>query len=143
LKLNNNKKNKIMATIFTKIINGEIPSYKVAENEEFIAFLDINPNAKGHTLCVPKKEVNKLFDLDEVTYIKLMSFSRQVALALRQVVDCKRIGMSVVGLEVPHVHVHLIPINAMKDMTFQHKVKMSDDEFKALAEKVAKVFNKM
>ncbi|MGX1024395.1 HIT family protein [Psychroflexus sp. MBR-150] len=132
-----------MATIFTKIINGEIPSYKVAENEEFIAFLDINPNAKGHTLCVPKKEVNKLFDLDEVTYIKLMSFSRQVALALRQVVDCKRIGMSVVGLEVPHVHVHLIPINAMKDMTFQHKVKMSDDEFKALAEKVAKVFNKM
>ncbi|QTY26679.1 HIT family protein [Flavobacterium sp. CS20] len=132
-----------MATIFTKIINGEIPSYKVAENEEFIAFLDINPNAKVHTLCVPKKEVNKLFDLDEVTYIKLMSFSRQVALALRQVVDCKRIGMSVVGLEVPHVHVHLIPINAMKDMTFQHKVKMSDDEFKALAEKVAKVFNKM
>ena len=126
-----------MPTIFTKIINGEIPSYKVAENEDFIAFLDINPNAKGHTLCVPKKEVNKIFDLDEETYIQLMQFSRQVALALRQVVDCKRIGVSVVGLEVPHVHVHLIPINAMKDMTFQHKIKMSDEEFKALAEKVA------
>ena len=129
-----------MPTIFTKIINGEIPSYKVAENEDFIAFFDINPNAKGHTLCVPKKEVNKIFDLDEKTYMKLMQFSRQVALALRQVVDCKRIGISVVGLEVPHVHVHLIPINAMKDMTFQHKVKMSDEEFKALAEAVAEKF---
>ena len=129
-----------MPTIFTKIINGEIPSYKVAENEDFIAFLDINPNAKGHTLCVPKKEVNKIFDLDEETYMKLMKFSRQVALALRQVVDCKRIGVSVVGLEVPHVHVHLIPINAMKEMTFQHKVKMSDEEFKALAEAVAHRF---
>ncbi len=130
-----------MATIFTKIINGEIPSYKVAENDEFIAFLDINPNAKGHTLCVPKQEVNKLFDLDENAYNKLMSFSRQVALALRQVVDCKRIGMSVVGLEVPHVHVHLIPINAMRDMTFQRKVKMSEDEFKVLAAEIAEVFN--
>jgi len=129
-----------MSTIFTKIINGEIPSYKIAENEAFIAFLDINPNAKGHTLCVPKKEVNKLFDLDEETYNKLMSFSRQVALALRQVVDCKRIGMSVVGLEVPHVHVHLIPINAMRDMTFQHKVKMTDEEFKALADEVAEIY---
>lgn len=130
-----------MSTIFTKIINGEIPSYKVAENEDFIAFLDINPNAKGHTLCVPKKEVNKIFDLDEETYTKLMQFSRQVALALRQVVDCKRVGVSVIGLEVPHVHVHLIPINAMKDMTFQHKVKMSDEEFKALAEEIAEFFN--
>ena len=129
-----------MSTIFTKIINGEIPSYKIAENDDFIAFLDINPNAKGHTLCVPKKEVNKIFDLDEEAYIKLMQFSRQVALALRQVVDCKRIGVSVVGLEVPHVHVHLIPINEMKDMTFQHKVKMSDEAFKALARKIADVF---
>ncbi|NBC57317.1 MAG: HIT domain-containing protein [Bacteroidetes bacterium] len=131
-----------MSTIFTKIINGEIPCYKVAESDEFIAFLDINPNAKGHTLCVPKKEVNKIFDLDEDSYLKLMQFSRQVALALRQVVDCKRIGVSVVGLEVPHVHVHLIPINAMKDMTFQHKVKMSDEEFKALAEAVNRQFSK-
>ncbi|MBS3738195.1 HIT family protein [Mesohalobacter halotolerans] len=130
-----------MSTIFTKIINGEIPCYKVAESDEFIAFLDINPNAKGHTLCVPKKEVNKIFDLDEDSYLKLMQFSRQVALALRQVVDCKRIGVSVVGLEVPHVHVHLIPINAMKDMTFQHKVKMSDEEFKALAKKVSRAYD--
>ncbi len=132
-----------MSTIFTKIINGEIPSYKVAENEDFIAFFDINPNAKGHTLCVPKQEVNKLFDLDEETYTNLMSFSRKVALALREVVDCKRIGMSVVGLEVPHVHVHLIPINAMRDMTFQHKVKMTEEEFKALAEQVAEVYLKL
>lgn len=130
-----------MATIFTKIIKGEIPSYKVAENDEFIAFLDVNPNAKGHTLCVPKQEVNKLFDLDEKTYGKLMSFSRQVALALRKAVDCKRIGMSVVGLEVPHVHVHLIPINAMRDMTFQHKVNMDEEEFKALATKISNCFD--
>lgn len=132
-----------MSTIFTKIINGEIPSYKVAENEDFIAFFDINPNAKGHTLCVPKQEVDKLFDLDEETYTNLMSFSRKVALALREVVDCKRIGMSVVGLEVPHVHVHLIPINAMRDMTFQHKIKMTEEEFKDLAQQVAEVYLKL
>lgn len=132
-----------MPTIFTKIINGDIPSYKIAETDDFIAFFDINPNAKGHTLCVPKKEVNKIFDLDEETYSNLMSFSKKVALALRQVVDCKRIGMSVVGLEVPHVHVHLIPINAMRDMTFQHKVKMTNEEFKDLAEQVAEVYLKL
>ncbi|WP_304156324.1 HIT family protein, partial [Mesonia mobilis] len=99
-----------MATIFTKIINGEIPSYKVAETEDFFAFLDINPNAKGHTLCIPKKEVNKIFDLDEETYMELMKFSRKVALAIRKSIECKRVGMSVIGLEVPHVHVHLIPL---------------------------------
>ncbi len=126
-----------MASIFTKIITGEIPSYKVAETEDFIAFFDINPNAKGHTLCVPKKEVNKIFDLDETTYADLMAFSRKVALALRQVVDCKRIGMAVVGLEVPHVHVHLIPLNHMDEMRFEKKVKLTDDEFKDLAKKVS------
>jgi histidine triad (HIT) family protein len=129
-----------MPTIFTKIINGEIPSYKVAETEDFIAFFDINPNAKGHTLCVPKQEVNRIFDLDEGTYSKLMSFSRKVALALRQVIECKRIGMSVIGLEVPHVHVHLIPLNQMGEMTFQQKVKMTDEEFKTLAKKVSEVY---
>lgn len=128
-----------MPTIFTKIINGDIPSYKVAEDDNFMAFFDINPNAKGHTLCIPKKEVNKIFDLDEDTYNKLMSFSRKVALALREVVECKRIGMAVIGLEVPHVHVHLIPLNNMSEMTFQQKVKMTDEEFKALAEEVAEV----
>jgi histidine triad (HIT) family protein len=129
-----------MPSIFTKIINGEIPCYKVAETEDFIAFFDINPNAKGHTLCVPKKEVDKIFDLDEETYNNLMAFSRKVALALRQVIECKRIGMAVIGLEVPHVHVHLIPLNHMDEMRFDKKVKLTDEEFKALANKAAEVY---
>ncbi|MGP1479786.1 MAG: HIT family protein [Capnocytophaga sp.] len=123
-------------SIFTKIINGEIPCYKITENEEFIAFLDINPNAKGHTLCVPKQEISYLFDMEDDHYLRLMAFSKKVAKALEKVVPCKRIGVAVVGLEVPHTHVHLIPISEMKEMTFQHKVQMTDDEFKALAEKV-------
>lgn len=122
-----------MASIFTKIIQGEIPCYKVAEDKDFIAFLDINPNAKGHTLCVPKKEVNKIFDLDAETYSALMKFSRKVAHGLEKAIPCERIGMSVIGLEVPHVHVHLIPINEMKDMTFQHKVQLTPEEFSQLA----------
>lgn len=122
-----------MPTVFTKIINGEIPCYKVAEDERFLAFLDINPNAKGHTLCIPKTEVNKILELDEETYVALMKFSRKVGKALEKTVDCKRIGMTVIGLEVPHVHVHLIPLNEMKDATFQHKVKMTDEEFSSLA----------
>ena len=126
-----------MATIFTKILNGEIPSYKVAEDENFFAFLDINPNAKGHTLCIPKKEVNKIFDLDEDTYMGLMAFSRKVAKALEKTVACKRVGIAVVGLEVPHVHVHLIPLNEMKEMTFQHKVSVTESEFKELASNIA------
>ncbi len=132
-----------MPSIFTKIINGEIPSYKVAENDDFIAFFDINPNAKGHTLCVPKKEVDKIFDLDENTYKKLMAFARKVALALRQVVDCKRIGMAVVGLEVPHVHVHLIPLNHMDEMRFDKKVKLTDEEFQNLANKTAEAYQNL
>ncbi|MEL4306595.1 HIT family protein [Joostella sp. CR20] len=126
-----------MASIFTKIINGEIPSYKIAEDENFYAFLDINPNAKGHTLCIPKKEVDKIFELDEETYMGLMAFSRKVAVALKKVIDCKRVGIAVVGLEVPHAHVHLIPLNHMGEMTFQQKIKLSDDEFKSIAEKVS------
>ncbi|WP_298548529.1 HIT domain-containing protein [uncultured Aquimarina sp.] len=125
-----------MSTLFTKIINGEIPSYKVAEDENFYAFLDINPNAKGHTLCIPKKEENKIFDLDEETYIELMRFSRKVAIALEKSIVCKRVGVAVVGLEVPHVHVHLIPLNDMKEMTFQHKVSMTADEFNKLATEI-------
>jgi histidine triad (HIT) family protein len=125
-----------MASIFTKIINGEIPCYKVAEDDNFIAFLDINPNAKGHTLCVPKVEVNKIFDLSEAQYIELMKFSRKVAVALEKSISCKRIGMAVIGLEVPHVHVHLIPLNSMKEMTFAHKISMSNTEFTALAMKI-------
>ncbi|GAA4275353.1 HIT family protein [Aquimarina mytili] len=125
-----------MPTLFTKIINGEIPSYKIAEDEDFYAFLDINPNAKGHTLCIPKKEEDKIFDLDEDTYLKLMKFSRKVAKAIEKTVPCKRVGIAVVGLEVPHVHVHLIPLNNMSEMTFQHKVSLSKEEFEALASKI-------
>lgn len=126
-----------MPTLFTKIINGEIPAHKVAETEDFLAFLDINPNAKGHTLCIPKKEVNKLFDLDETTYLNLMKFSKKVAHALEKTISCKRIGMAVVGLEVPHVHVHLIPLNDMKEMTFQHKVEMNESQLQEIAKAVA------
>lgn len=129
-----------MSTIFTKIINGELPAHKVAETDEFLAFLDVNPNAKGHTLCIPKKEVNKLFDLDEETYQNLMKFSRKVALALRKTIPCKRIGMSVVGLEVPHVHVHLIPLQEMEDIRFERKIKMSSDEMEKLAKQIAANF---
>lgn len=129
-----------MASIFTKIINGEIPCYKVAEDDNYFAFLDIDPNTKGHTLCVPKKEVDKLLDLDEETYFGLMKFARKVGLAIEKTVDCNRVGMSVIGLEVPHVHVHLIPINEMKDMTFKHKVSMNTEEFIALAKKIQSNF---
>ncbi len=126
-----------MATLFTKIISGEIPSYKVAETEDFYAFLDINPNSKGHTLCIPKKEVNKIFDLDEATYTALMQFSRRVAVALEKAVPCERIGMTVIGLEVPHAHVHLIPLHTMDDARFTHKEKVTPQEFEAIATKIA------
>lgn len=125
-----------MSSIFTKIINGEIPCHKVTEDEKFIAFLDVNPNAKGHTLCVPKKEVNKIFDLDEDLYLELMQFSRKVAIALEKTVPCKRVGMAVIGLEVPHVHVHLIPLNDMTEMSFSHKVTLSSEEFESLAKDI-------
>lgn len=126
-----------MSTIFTKIIQGEIPSYKVAENNDFYAFLDINPNAKGHTLVVPKLEVNKLFDLDENLYLNLMQYARKIAIAIEKTVPCKRVGMAVIGLEVPHVHVHLIPLNDMEDIQFKKKVTMLPEEFKVLAKKIS------
>jgi histidine triad (HIT) family protein len=125
-----------MSSIFTKIINGEIPCYKVAEDDNFIAFLDVNPNAKGHTLCVPKQEINKIFDMEEDHYLALMKFSRKVAKALEKTVACKRIGVSVIGLEVPHVHVHLIPLNEMGEMTFKHKVSLTQEEFEKLAKEI-------
>jgi histidine triad (HIT) family protein len=130
-------KNKTMSTLFTKIINGEIPSYKVAENDDFYAFLDVNPNAKGHTLVVPKKEANKLFELDEETYNGLMRFSRKIAIALEKTIPCKRVGMAVIGLEVPHVHVHLIPLEAMQDIQFMHKVTLKPAEFEVIAKAIA------
>jgi histidine triad (HIT) family protein len=125
-----------MSSIFTKIISGEIPCYKIAEDEDFFAFLDINPNAKGHTLCVPKKETDKIFDLDEKTYMGLMAFARRIGKAIEASIDCKRVAISVIGLEVPHVHVHLIPLQSMKNATFQHKVSCSESEFKSIAEKI-------
>lgn len=125
-----------MSSIFTKIINGEIPCYKIAEDVDFFAFLDINPNAVGHTLCIPKKEVDKIMELDEATYMGLMAFSRKVGQAIEAAIDCKRVGMTVIGLEVPHVHVHLIPLNRMGDATFQHKVSLTADEFKVIAKKI-------
>jgi len=125
-----------MASLFTKIVRGEVPAYKIAEDSQFLAFLDVNPNAKGHTLCIPKKEVDKIFDLEEEMYQELMRFSRKVAIALEKTVECKRVGMAVVGLEVPHVHVHLIPLNSMSDMDFSKSVKMEDEEFKKLAKSI-------
>ena len=125
-----------MSSIFTKIINGEIPAYKVAEDDNYLAFLDVNPNAKGHTLCIPKKEINKIFDMEEEHYLGLMQFSRKVAIALEKTVPCKRVGVAVVGLEVPHVHVHLIPLNNMDEMRFTNKVRLEKEEFEALAKAI-------
>ena len=129
-----------MSTIFSKIISGEIPSYKVAENEDFLAFLDINPNSIGHTLCIPKKEIDNILDLDENTYQELMKFSRKVALSIDKVIDCERVSFSVIGLEVPHVHVHLIPIKKMSDANFTKKVAMNDNQFKQTASLISDAF---
>lgn len=126
-----------MSSIFTKIVNGEIPAYKIAEDENYLAFLDVNPNAKGHTLCIPKQEIDKIFDMEEEHYLGLMKFSRKVAKALEKTVPCKRVGVAVIGLEVPHTHVHLIPLNEMDEMRFVNKVKLEKEEFEALAKAIA------
>lgn len=125
-----------MSSIFTKIINEEIPAYKIAEDENYLAFLDVNPNAKGHTLCIPKQEIDKIFDMEEELYLGLMKFSRKVAKALEKTVPCKRIGVAVVGLEVPHAHVHLIPLHDMDDMRFQRKTILTKEEFEELAKAI-------
>lgn len=129
-----------MPTIFNKIIDGKIPCYKVAENKDFLAFLDINPNALGHTLCIPKKEVDDILELDQETYQNLMLFSRKVALSIKNVVSCKKVSISVIGLEVPHVHVHLIPINEMKDANFSNKVSLKDVDFISTARLISNAF---
>ena len=125
-----------MSSIFTKIIRGELPCHKIDETDDCFAFLDINPNSKGHTLCILKKEIDYIFDLSFEDYQKLMNFSRKIALALKKSVNCKRIALSVVGLEVPHVHVHLIPLESMSDMNFGRSIKLDDNEFKSIVEKI-------
>ena len=126
-----------MATIFTKIINGEIPSYKIAEDEYFYAFLDINPLAEGHTLVVPKREVDYIFDLNDEDLAGMMAFAKKVAAHIRAAVPCKRIGMAVIGLDVPHAHIHLVPISEGGDLDFSRpKLKLTPDEFKAIQAKI-------
>lgn len=132
-----------MASIFTKIIQGEIPSYKIAEDENYYAFLDINPLAKGHTLIVPKKETDYLFDLDDDLLAGMSVFSKKVAWAIENVIPCARIGVAVLGLEVPHAHIHLIPINSETNISFSKpKLKLSDEEFRKIAEKIRKALGK-
>lgn len=129
-----------MSSIFSKIVAGEIPCYKVAETENCFAFLDINPVVRGHVLCIPKKEVDYIFDLDEQLYVELSAFAQRVAKALKKVCPCVKVGMAVLGLEVPHAHIHLIPMQSEADLNFHHHVKLTDEEFKELAEKLSKAF---
>jgi histidine triad (HIT) family protein len=127
-----------MASIFTRIINGEIPSYKVAENDNYFAFLDIRPLARGHTLVVPKRETDYIFDLDDELLAGMIVFAKRVGLAIEKVVPCKRMGMTVLGLEVPHAHIHLVPINSVYDIDFKKPaVEMSDEELSDLAARIA------
>lgn len=129
--------NKHMASIFTKIVNKEIPAHVIAENEKYLAFLDINPLAKGHTLVIPKQEIDYIFDLDDELLSGLHVFARKVARAIDSVMDCKRVGVAVLGLEVPHAHLHLIPINNLHDIEFSRpKLKLSDEELASIAEKI-------
>lgn len=128
-----------MASIFTRIINGEIPCYKVAENDDYFAFLDINPLAEGHTLVVPKKEVDYIFDLDDQTLAGMMLFAKSVAAKIKAAVDCKRVAVVVLGLEVPHAHIHLIPMNSEADVDFhREKLQLTPEQFSQIAEKLSK-----
>ena len=132
-----------METIFTKIIKGEIPSYKVAENDKFYSFLDISPLAKGHTLVVPKIQNDYIFDLDDETLAEMTVFAKKVALAIEKAVPCKRIGVAVIGLDVPHTHIHLVPINNVGDLDFtKERVKLTEEEFKQIAAAIATEFKK-
>jgi len=133
-----------MASIFSKIAAGEIPSYKCAESDKFYAFLDINPLAKGHTLVIPRNEVDYFFDLDDAEMAEMAVFAKRVATAIKQAFPCKKVGMAVLGLEVPHAHIHLVPMNTEKDMNFANpKLKLSDDEFKDIAGKIYKAFSEL
>ncbi len=127
-----------MSSIFSKIIAGEIPAYKVAETDQFIAFLDILPLAKGHVLCIPKKEIDYIFDMEDADYLALMHFSKKVAKGIKQVIPCKKIGVAVIGLEVPHAHVHLIPMNTVQDMNFSNlRLSFTQEEYLHLVETIS------
>jgi histidine triad (HIT) family protein len=127
-----------MATIFSKIIKGEIPSYKIMEDERYFAFLDINPLVKGHALVIPKKEVDYIFDVDDNTLAGMMVFAKRVAIAIEKVIPCKRVGVAVLGLEVPHAHIHLVPLNSEADISFQKpRVKLTPEEFMELAKDIS------
>lgn len=127
-----------MASIFSKIIAGEIPCHKIAETDDYLAFLDVFPCAVGHTLVIPKREIDYLFDMEDEHYMGLMAFAKKIEPAIRKAVPCKRIGVAVIGLEVPHAHVHLIPLNSMADMNFNSKLKLSQEELAETAEKIRK-----
>ena len=129
----------MMSTVFSKIITNEIPSYKIAESDDFLAFLDVRPLAAGHTLVIPKKEIDYIFDLDDELFLNLQLFSKKVALAIKKVIPCKRIGVAVIGLEVPHAHIHLVPINEIKDLNFENeRKKITHEEYINISEKIKK-----
>lgn len=130
-----------MASIFSRIIAGEIPCHKIAENDQYFAFLDVFPCAVGHVLVVPKQEIDYLFDLSDELYTGLMAFAKQIEPAIRKAVPCKRVGVAVIGLEVPHAHVHLIPMNSMSDMNFHNKLKLSQEELAETAAKIRSFLN--
>lgn len=130
-------------SIFSKIVNGQIPAYKIAEDERYLAFLDVFPTTKGHTLVIPKQQIDYIFDLEDELYLGLMAFAKKVATAIEKAVPCARIGMAVVGLEVPHAHVHLIPINSMQDMNFANKQQYSKEEFEEVLEKIKAAYSQL
>lgn len=133
-----------MASVFTRIANGEIPSYKVAESSDYYAFLDISPMAAGHTLVIPKHEVDYIFDLDSAEYAGLWAFAQKVAKALKEAVPCKRVGVAVLGMEVPHAHIHLVPLQSEADMDFRkEKLQLSSEEFVAIEGKIAEAFDRL
>ena len=132
-----------MATIFTRIVNGEIPSYKVAESDRFYAFLDINPLAQGHTLVIPKNETDYIFDIEDQEYQELFLFAKRVAAAIKKAIPCKRVGVAVLGMEVPHAHIHLVPLQTEADMDFRKsKLQLSTEEFQEIAKRISDAFNK-
>lgn len=132
-----------MASIFTRIVKGEIPSYKVAESDKFYAFLDIAPMAKGHTLVIPKGEVDYIFDIEDQEYMELQLFAKRVAEAIKEAIPCKRVGVAVLGMEVPHAHIHLVPLQTEADMDFRKsKLQLSTEEFQEIAKRISDAFNK-